>query len=415
MTEPALVIVQARMGSSRFPGKSLAEIEGRPILWYLFRQLSFCGVPILPILATTDQPLDDPLAAYAHSQGWKVFRGSEGDVLARYHDAALAFGATDKTVIVRVTGDDIFPDPHLIDAAMSLHESFRGLVDCVLTAEDGNLPYGAYVESYTFRALEKAHREAVDPADREHVSLYIKRNRDTFPRVEISVSRPLGGLPLSIDSSLGLQRAKATLSALGDHPLLLSDVAQANMALFGRLAGSKVNLERPDVRFAADIFAYGRDPEFTRYLDSSPFTQESEAGELLGLFAKENEAGLRDYWVIVEQESGRAIGTIGFLLSIDGNGHAVEMGYGLARDRWGLGLFTESAELLLRYGFERLALSQIEVITRADNKRSIRAVERLGFRFVEHLHGHYKTCEGLKDGVRLAIEKGSVTQSYGAG
>ena len=114
------------MGPTRFPGKSLAEIAGKPILWYLFRQLSFCRHEVTSILATTDQAEDDPLAAYGESQGWNIFRGSADDVLGRYHDAAVAYGAGPGTVIVRITGDDIFPDPHLIDAALDLHQAFRG-------------------------------------------------------------------------------------------------------------------------------------------------------------------------------------------------------------------------------------------------------------------------------------------------
>ena len=191
----ALIIVQARMGSSRFPGKSLAELKGKPILWYLFRQLSYCRNEVTPILATTDRERDDPLAGWGWKNRIKVFRGSEDDVLGRYRDTARAFGAEDETPIVRLAGDDIFPDPRLIDAALDLLASFKGRIDCVFTPVDETLPASVYVESYLFSALARAHGEATDPSDREHVTPFIRRNVEMFPRLEIAATPPMSGYP----------------------------------------------------------------------------------------------------------------------------------------------------------------------------------------------------------------------------
>ena len=210
----ALIIVQARMGSSRFPGKSMVELNGRPMLWYLFHQLSFCRSNVMPILATSDLPGDDVLAEYAESQGWRCFRGSEGDVLGRYHQAALAFGAEPETVVIRVTGDGILPDPHLIDAAIDLQIAFKGQVDCVFTAPGDVFPYGVYVAAFLFRALERANREATDDYDREHVTPYFKKNPDLFPCLEIKPSRPIKGMPLPIDHPEDVSRIEAILLKL---------------------------------------------------------------------------------------------------------------------------------------------------------------------------------------------------------
>lgn len=230
----ALLIVQARMGSSRFPGKSLAEIEGRPILWHQFRQLAHCRHETTAVLATTVSALDNPLAAYGESQGWNVFRGDEDDVLARYHDAAVAFGAAADTVVVRLTGDDILPDPRLIDAALDLHDAFKGKFDCVFTADDDSLPYGIDHESYVFSALERAHREAADADDREHVTPYIRRNSAMFPQVEITVSETIPGPPLSIDTPADLERTRELLKRLnarGSGPHRIADIVEAAAAL----------------------------------------------------------------------------------------------------------------------------------------------------------------------------------------
>ena len=207
-----LIIVQARMGSRRFPGKSLAEIEGRPILWYLFRQLSFVR-GARAILATGDGAADDRLADYGRTQGWAVFRGSEADVLGRYHGAAGAAGARPETVIVRITGDDIHPDPNLIEAALALHRAFAGRIAAVITAADA-MPYGVYVQSCSFAALARAHREATAPDDREHVFPYILRNPDIFPRLVIAPSQPIEGPALSIDTPDDLERNRRLIGSL---------------------------------------------------------------------------------------------------------------------------------------------------------------------------------------------------------
>jgi spore coat polysaccharide biosynthesis protein SpsF len=200
------------MGSRRFPGKSLAEIEGRPILWYLFRQLGFVR-GARAVLATSDVAADDALAEYGRGQGWAVFRGSEADVLARYHGAAAAHGARPETAIVRVTGDDIHPDPNLIEAALALHRAFAGGIAAVITDPDA-LPYGVYVQSCTFAALDRAHLEASDPADREHVFPYILRHPEQFPRLTIAPSQRIPGPALSIDTPDDLERNRRLLARL---------------------------------------------------------------------------------------------------------------------------------------------------------------------------------------------------------
>ena len=233
----ALIIVQARMGSSRFPGKPLAKLKGRPILWYLFHQLSFCRNEVTPILATTDRQRDDRLAGWGWKNRIKVFRGSEDDVLGRYRDAARAFGAEDETPVVRVAGDDIFTDPRLIDAALDLLASFKGRIDCVFTPVDETLPASVYVESYLFSALARAHVEATDPSDREHVTPYIRRNIEKFPRIEIQGAPPCPGIQISIDHPEDLELNKKVLDRLQSFatpPYSVADLLKATEGIEGK-------------------------------------------------------------------------------------------------------------------------------------------------------------------------------------
>ncbi len=193
------------MGSSRFPGKTLAEIDGKPTIWHLFNQLSGCQTVTNNILATTNNTADDSLAAYAEQQEWKVFRGSEDDVLGRYYKAARSFGADENTAIVRVTGDDIWPDPKVVDSLVLFYRALGGKVDVVCTERSDKFPYGTGLELFSFKALAIAYQDAKQPREREHVSPYIISNPDKFPQLQICPSQPFDGFPLSIDTKEDLE------------------------------------------------------------------------------------------------------------------------------------------------------------------------------------------------------------------
>ena len=138
------VILQARMGSSRLPGKSLREIEGKPLLqWVIERlRLSLSGEVIL---ATTRKGEDDPLASLAERLGVPVFRGSESDVLSRYYRVSLLYPAP---YDVRATGDNPLVDPGSIDRLLKVIEG--GGIDYAL---EKGLPYGGATEIFTRQAL----------------------------------------------------------------------------------------------------------------------------------------------------------------------------------------------------------------------------------------------------------------------
>ena len=228
MSADIVVIIQARMGSSRFPGKSMAEINGRPILSYMMEQLSHCRMPDAVVLAIPEGAGDDALAAYAVEQGWALFRGDENDVLGRYYAAALAHGAGTGTGIVRLTGDDILPDPHLVDAVANLFLAFRGRYDFISTDRANRLPYGAGVDLLSFEVLRTAHEEATAPRDREHVVPFVKWNPERFPCLELTTSVDLSGsLSLSIDTPEDLARNEALITGLseqGPPPYHLHDI-----------------------------------------------------------------------------------------------------------------------------------------------------------------------------------------------
>ena len=171
MRTRAGIILQARFGSSRLPGKALAIIAGRTVLEHCLRRLMFAGVAPV-VLATTQRPEDDALEAVAKSLGAGVFRGDTNDVLARFLSAAEAF---DFDTIIRATGDNPCVD---IQAPGRLLESLRAYA-ADYACEDG-LPYGAAVEAVTREALMRAGHESYHAEDREHVTTYVRRNTQTF-------------------------------------------------------------------------------------------------------------------------------------------------------------------------------------------------------------------------------------------
>lgn len=238
----AVVVIQARMGSTRFPGKSMARIQGHPILWHLFRQLEGCRSVDAVILATTDLAGDDVLAAYAEGQGWAVFRGSSDDVLDRYWKAASQSGAAPEDAIIRLTGDDILPDPAMIDTTIGLYRTFLGRIDYVTTDRAGNLPYGAGIELCSFRALSHAATAATEARDREHVTPFIRENPELFPALEIRASEPMGSLPLSIDRPEDLERNARLIDLMSKTkvpPFSLADVLDASVRLEADMSGNK--------------------------------------------------------------------------------------------------------------------------------------------------------------------------------
>ncbi|ABZ83319.1 spore coat polysaccharide biosynthesis protein f, putative [Heliomicrobium modesticaldum Ice1] len=159
------IIVQARMGSTRLPGKVLAPLAGQPALWHTLERLKRVREAQVLAVATGDGTADDPIADAARQWGVFVFRGSETDVLARYVGCAQK---VDAAVIVRITADCPLIDPDVVGAAIG---EFRNRSLDYLSVEGG--PRGLDTEVFTREALERAHRQGRYPAAREHVTFHL--------------------------------------------------------------------------------------------------------------------------------------------------------------------------------------------------------------------------------------------------
>jgi glutamate-1-semialdehyde aminotransferase/spore coat polysaccharide biosynthesis protein SpsF (cytidylyltransferase family)/predicted dehydrogenase len=176
---PVVAIIQARMGSSRLPGKSLAEIENRPMLWHVVERVKRAKLVDRVVVATSTAAADDAIENMCRENAVPCHRGSENDVLDRYYGAAQAEKAAQ---VVRITADCPLIDPVVIDQVVSRFQ--RGDVDYVSNAMVRTYPDGLDTEICSFSALEKAWHEARKASEREHVTPYLRSGKFRTANVE---------------------------------------------------------------------------------------------------------------------------------------------------------------------------------------------------------------------------------------
>ncbi|HNT60580.1 MAG TPA: glycosyltransferase family protein [Candidatus Bilamarchaeaceae archaeon] len=216
-----VIIIQARMGSARLPGKSLMEIEGKPLIWHVVERAKHSKEANKVVLATTMEKIDDGLAEFAKKNGVKCFRGSLEDVLDRYYHAAKEANAD---VVIRVTGDCPLVDPFLVDEAVRIFK--RGKYDYV---GNGQEPWmdGFDVEVFSFKALEDAWKNAIMASEREHVTPYIKNNSKNR-KFYMKNDPRFDGIQCSVDRREDLEFVRAIyrkMLVIGkDHTFTYKDV-----------------------------------------------------------------------------------------------------------------------------------------------------------------------------------------------
>lgn len=189
-----LAVLQARLSSRRLPGKVLLPLLGEPMLKRQIDRLRRARTLDGLVLATSRDASDDPLAAAAAGWGVPVHRGSLDDVLDRFVTAAAPFAPD---AVVRITGDCPLLDWQVVDAAVAL---YRGSgADYAGNADPPTYPDGLDVEVIRFAALQRAAAEAVLPAEREHVTLYLRRHPDRFRIAVLRGDRDLSHLRWTVD------------------------------------------------------------------------------------------------------------------------------------------------------------------------------------------------------------------------
>lgn len=204
-------IVQARMESSRLPGKVLADIQGEPMLLHVVRRVQRAKTVDETVVATTTSEKDDPVEALCLSEGLACFRGDPVDVLDRVHAAAAEH---DADVVVRITGDCPVIDPEVIDQTVHAFLDSEPPVDLALNrfVDDRTFPIGLDTEVCSFAALDAAWKKADQPYQREHVMPYLYDPPGRFRVLHVRNDEDLGGYRWTVDTPEDLAFIRAVFS-----------------------------------------------------------------------------------------------------------------------------------------------------------------------------------------------------------
>lgn len=202
-------IIQARTGSTRLPNKVFSDIEGHPLIWHVVNRIKKSQKIQQIILATTINPLDDALKDWADANDVICYRGSEENVLERYHGAAKFANAS---VIVRITADDPFKDPVIIDQVIN-HFITHNL-DFAYNNNPPSFPEGLDTEVFSMNALIKANQNAQTTFEKEHVTQHFYKSQDSFTQGNISHKQDISYLRWTIDTEKDLEMTKAVYAEL---------------------------------------------------------------------------------------------------------------------------------------------------------------------------------------------------------
>jgi spore coat polysaccharide biosynthesis protein SpsF len=215
-------LIQARMKSSRLPGKVLMDLQGQKMLERVYKRTAQARCVDKVVILTSSEPADDPVEVLCQANGWLCHRGSEDDVLDRYYQAAGRFEADP---IVRITGDCPLIDPDIIDRAVCQYATEVPQPDYVSNAwPHDTFPRGLDVEVLRLNSLETAWREASEKADREHVTLFIYRNPGRFHISGFSHLEDLSHMRWTVDTHEDMEFVRAVYSALDRDDFRWTDV-----------------------------------------------------------------------------------------------------------------------------------------------------------------------------------------------
>jgi spore coat polysaccharide biosynthesis protein SpsF len=215
-------IIQARMGSTRLPGKVMMSIEkDKPLIFYVIEQLKSSKLCDKIVIATTKLKDDEIIVDFAKNNDIAFFRGSTEDCLDRYYNCAKTFGFS---TIVRITCDNPLIDPTLVDDAIKLFNS--GYFEYVTNCRPRSFPQGTEVEVFSFSALEKAWNEAKKPSEREHVTPYFYNNPDKFRIFTIKNAEDISNLRWTVDRKEDLEFVRIIVSKIKKTPILMKDILQ---------------------------------------------------------------------------------------------------------------------------------------------------------------------------------------------
>ena len=367
MSSPEVIcVVQARMGSSRLPGKVLRELGGQPLLGLLLDRLARLdpGVVSGVVVATSDLVGDDPIVAFCADRGTPVVRGSERDVLGRYAQVLEAHRADH---VVRITGDCPLTDPAIVSDVVALHLE-RG-ADYTCNVLPRTFPKGLDVEVVRADALRTAAAEAVDDKEREHVTPFLYRRPGRFVLANLRSGDDLGDLRWTVDNPEDLVALAQLVEAVDDP---VRAVWRDVLAVDGGVASLRRGLRlRPATAAdATDLLAWRNDPTSVAFSASGTTVEESEHQAWLA--RRLDDPGCR---LLVADRDGRGVA----MLRIDVADGVGTVSIAVAPRERGVGL---GSAVLVRAVEELTSDMQLRSLVAevlADNRASLAAFAAAGF------------------------------------
>ena len=214
-----IAILQARMGSSRLPGKVLRKIRGKTLLELCLNRIKQSRLIDKIVIATTTKSSDDIIEELAQNLGFDCFRGSEIDLLDRFWQCANKYKAD---VVVRLTSDDPFVDYQVLDRAIKIFNENQ--VDFVTNHFEPTYPEGLDVEVYSVGALKRSWQESQLLSEREHVFPYIQNHPDDFKIINFRQKHDYSHLRWTIDYECDFEMTKIIYDYLyDDNPIFLQN------------------------------------------------------------------------------------------------------------------------------------------------------------------------------------------------
>tara|TARA_B100001057_G_C22721587_1_gene899926 strand:- start:485 stop:1219 length:735 start_codon:yes stop_codon:yes gene_type:complete len=192
-----IAIIQARMGSSRLPGKVLMDVDGKPMIKFMYDRVKKSKLIDKIIVATTSNKIDDSIAELCKKEKIICFRGSEDDTLDRYYKAALPYNPN---IVVRLTGDCPLCDPVLVDKTINLFVKKNvDYASNTVPPDIKKFPDGSDVEVFSFRNLKKSWEKSTCIKEREHVTFYFWKSGNNFSTALLDNKFNWGKYRITID------------------------------------------------------------------------------------------------------------------------------------------------------------------------------------------------------------------------
>ena len=215
-------IIQARMGSTRLPGKVLLDVtKGKPVLYYVINQLKHCKSIEKIIVATTTLREDDKIVQFCIDNKVSCFRGDSKNVLERHYRCAEKFSLLK---IIRMPSDKPLLDPEVVDKVVEVFNS--NSYDYVTNYLPSTYPGGTEVEVLSFDSLKKSWEKAILPSEKEHVTNYIYNHRDDFRIFNVINSENLSNFRWAVDRIEDLRLVREIVSRIQKSPILIKDILE---------------------------------------------------------------------------------------------------------------------------------------------------------------------------------------------